>query len=150
MPKILIIDDDQSICKTLVKRFQRLDYEIDYSLTLKEGLSQLFSDEFDIVFLDVNLPDGNGLEAIDIIKDHPFAPEIIIMTGDSDPEGVELAMKSMAWDYILKSSSPKEFEFSLIRALEYRQQKQTRGRVKIIKRESIIGQSRQIKICPPF
>ncbi|MCK5162139.1 MAG: sigma-54-dependent Fis family transcriptional regulator [Desulfobacula sp.] len=147
MSKILIIDDDHHICKALVKRFKRMDHEADYSLSLHQGLDKLFSHEFDIVFLDVNFPDGNGLEAIATIQDHPFAPEIIIMTGDSDPEGAELAMKSRAWDYIQKSGSHKDFEFSLIRALEYRQQKQSKIQQKIIKREAIIGQSQQIKTC---
>jgi len=116
MSKILIIDDDSFICKTLVKIFTRMGYEVSYSLSLKQGLDEVFAGQFDIVFLDVNLPDGNGLEAIEIIREHPIAPEIIIMTGDSNPEGAELAMKSRAWDYIQKSSSQKEFKFSLMRA----------------------------------
>lgn len=73
---------------------------------------------------------NDGLEAIGYIKDLPIAPEVIIMTGDSDPDGAELAIRSKAWDYIQKSGSPKEFKFSLIRALEYRQQKQSNPHVK--------------------
>ncbi len=147
MAKILTIDDDHPICETLAQIFKRMGHEVDYSLTLKEGIDKIFSNEVDIVFLDVNLPDGNGLEAIDVIREHPFAPEIIIMTGNSNPEGAELAMKSRAWDYISKSGSPKEFKFSLIQALEYRRQKQSKTQKKTIKRELIIGKSRQIKLC---
>jgi len=147
MPKILIIDDDPHVCKTLEKRLIRMDHEVCSCLTLSKGLDTLFSDEFDIVFLDVNLPDGNGLKAIAVIKDHPVPPEIIIMTGAGDPEGAELAMKSRAWDYIQKSGSYKEFKFSLIRALEYRQQKHAKTQEKIILREAIIGTSRPIKAC---
>jgi two-component system NtrC family response regulator len=137
----------RSVCKTLSEIFKRMDHGVDYSLTLKQGLDKLFSGEWDIVFLDVNLPDGNGLEAIEGIREHPFPPEIIIMTGDSDPEGAELAMKSRAWDYMQKSGSHKEFKFSLIRALEYREQKQSKTREKTLKRDFIIGKSRQMKIC---
>ena len=147
MSKILIIDDDEQICKILVKRFQRIDHEVHYSLTLTQGLDKIFAGKFDVVFLDVNLPDGNGLEAIEAIKEHPFTPEIIIMTGISEPEGAELAMKSRVWDYIQKSGSHKEFQFSLTRALEYRAQKQFRTREKTIKRQAIIGKSRQIETC---
>jgi two-component system, NtrC family, response regulator len=147
MSKILIIDDDPHICKILVQIFKRMGHGVDHSLTLKQGLDKLFSGEWDIVFLDVNLPDGNGLEVIPVIREHPFPPEIIIMTGDSDLDGAELAMKSRAWDYIQKSGSYKEFKFSLIRALEYRQQKQSQTREKSLKREFIIGKSWQIKIC---
>ncbi|WP_300464958.1 sigma-54 dependent transcriptional regulator [Desulfobacula sp.] len=147
MPKILIIDDDPNICSVLSEKFKRMDQDTHWSLTLSDGLNRIFSDEFDIVFLDINLPDGNGLEAIDAIKDHPFAPEIIIMTGEGDPEGAEIAIKSKVWDYIQKSGSHKQIELSLIRALEYRQQKRIIIQGKKIKREAIIGESRQIKLC---
>ena len=147
MSKILIIDDDHQICKILVKVFVRMDHEVDYSLTLRQGLDKVFTGKFDIVFLDVNLPDGNGLKAIEIIREHPFAPEIIIMTGDSNPDGAELAMKSRAWDYIQKSGSQKEFKFSLMRALEYRKQKQSKAQRMIIKRDDIIGESQVILKC---
>lgn len=147
MNKVLIIDDDLQICRVLEKLFQRMDMTVDCSQTLQTGLDKLFSDEFDILFLDVNLPDGNGLDAIKTIRERPSAPEIIIMTGEGDPEGAELAMRSQVWDYIQKSGSHKEFKFSLLRALEYRQQKQSRSPEKKIKRDSIIGQSQQIKNC---
>ncbi len=147
MSKILIIDDDHHICEVLAKRFKRMDHEVVCSLTLKDGLDKVSSDECDVVFLDVNLPDGNGLEAIAVIREHPLAPEIIIMTGDGNPEGAKLAIKSKAWDYIQKSGSHKEFEFSLTRALEYRLQKQSKIQEGKIKRGAIIGESGQIKAC---
>jgi len=147
MSKILIVDDDLSICNTLVKSFERLGHDVCYSLTLNQGLDQIFSNEFDLVFLDVNLPDGNGVQAIETIKKHDMAPEIIIMTGDSDPQGAELAMKSRAWDYIQKGRSHKEFQFSMLRALEYRHEKQSKPHENTIQIESIIGKSPQITAC---
>ncbi len=124
-----------------------MGHETACSLSLGQGFDTLLTNEFDILFLDVNLPDGNGLEAIQVIREDPFAPEIIIMTSDSNPKGAELAIKSRAWDYIQKSSSHKEFQFSLIRALEYRAQKQPVTKKITIKRGSIIGKSIQIKNC---
>jgi len=147
MAKILIIDDDPQICKILVKRFSRMDHNVGYSNTLEQGMNKIFAEEFDIVFLDVSLPDGNGLKAIKIIQEHSFAPQIIIMTGESNPDGAELAMKSKAWDYIQKSRSHKEFEFSLFRALEYRKQKLLKKSETIIKRKGIIGDSVLISQC---
>jgi two-component system NtrC family response regulator len=69
------------------------------------------------------------------------------MTGDGDPEGAELAMKSQVWDYIQKGNSNKEFKSSLLRALEYRQQKKSKIDSRKIKRESIIGQSQKTQTC---
>ncbi len=124
-----------------------MDYIAVCSSTLEQGLDALSKEEFDILFLDINLPDGNGIEAIETIKKDPFAPEIIIMTGDSDPKFAELAIKSRAWDYIQKSGSYSEFQFSLTRALEYRKQKQPKIKETTIKRGSIIGKSVQIIKC---
>ena len=52
-----------------------------------------------VVFLDVRLPDGNGLDLLPRLNALPVAPEVIIMTGYGDPNGAELAIKCGAWDY---------------------------------------------------
>ncbi|SDT84146.1 sigma-54-dependent transcriptional regulator [Desulfobacula phenolica] len=147
MPKVLIIDDDELICETLVKVFNRMGYDIFYQLTLKDGLEQIFADNIDIVFLDVSLPDGNGLQAIKSIKKHPFAPEIIIITGNENIDGAELAIRSNAWDYISKTGSMKKFKFALDRAFEYRKQKQAVQSKHTVKRDLIIGESPLILSC---
>ncbi|MCP4672081.1 MAG: sigma-54-dependent Fis family transcriptional regulator [Desulfobacula sp.] len=147
MSKILIIDDDRNICKFLVKIFTRMNHDVQWSLTLKQGLEKVFAEQFDVVFLDVNLPDGNGLKAIELIFEYPYVPEIIIMTGDSNPDGAELAMKSRAWDYIQKNGKHQDFKLALTQALEYRQQKQLKNYKATIKRGSIIGESRLLSKC---
>ena len=147
MSNILIIDDEEPLCEILATAFSRMGHAVSYQLTLKDGLKKIFNDTIDIVLLDVHLPDGNGLEAIKIIKQHPLAPEIIIITGNEDIDGAELAMKSKAWDYIPKTGSHKKFKFALDRALEYRKQKQSIPTQKTIKRDSIIGKSRLIQDC---
>lgn len=147
MAQILIIDDDPSICTTLIRSFKHIKTDASSAYTLKEGIDKIFSNTFDVVFLDVNLPDGNGLDAIKIIQQHDFPPEIIIMTGDAKLDGAELAMKSKAWDYIQKSQSIKEFQFSMSKALEYRKEKQLSASEPTIARDAIIGESREIKGC---
>ncbi|MCP3876487.1 MAG: sigma-54-dependent Fis family transcriptional regulator, partial [Desulfobacteraceae bacterium] len=147
MSKILIIDDDQQICKTLVFFLKRMGHEVSDSFTLKQGLDKISVENFDVVFLDVILPDGNGLEAIEIIRERPFAPEVIIMTGEGNSDGAELAMNSRAWDYIQKTGSQKEIKLSLARALEYRQQKQSKFQNTTIKRNNILGESPLILKC---
>jgi len=147
MPEVLIIDDDEQICTLLTKNFNRMGYNTFYQQTLKDGLADIFSKNIDIVFLDVNLPDGNGLEAIEIIRQHPAAPEIIIITADENVDGAELAMRSKAWDYISKAGPHKNFKFALDRAFEYRKQKMSNILKKRINRDMIIGESRQISKC---
>ncbi len=64
MANILVIDDDKNLCTTLAEFIHSLGYFVTYALRLKEGLDKARSGLFDIVFLDIRLPDGNGLKAV--------------------------------------------------------------------------------------
>ncbi len=150
MAKILIIDDDESICTSLSHMVKRMGHNVICSNTLLNGLALLAVDTFDVVFLDVRMPDGNGLEALPKIEEAPSSPEIIIMTGYGDPDGAELAIKSGAWDYIEKGASTKEITLPLVRALQYREHKlscMTAKNIVVLKREYIIGNSSKLNAC---
>jgi len=93
MARILIIDDDPQVCETLESLIFRLGHECHAAHTLKDGLARLGTTEFDLVFLDVRLPDGNGLEALGQIRNHEAPPDVIVLTGQGDPDGAELAIQ---------------------------------------------------------
>ena len=147
MADILIIDDDRSICKALEGVVRRMGHEAAYAVTLKEGLGMLSSDLYDVVFLDVRLPDGNGLDALPEIRKTPISPEVIIITGEGDPDGAELAIRCGAWDYIEKPFSIETMSLPLMRALQYQEEKRIKKPSLAIKREHIIGDSPKIKHC---
>jgi len=96
------------------------------------------------------MPDGNGLDFLSKLPKLPSSPEIIIITGLGDPHGAELAIKSGAWDYIEKGASVKEVTLSLLRAIQYREQKQI-GRAAdnttALQRDGIIGNSARLNAC---
>jgi len=147
MADILIIDDDKSLCKTFSRFFQQMGHQVNYTLTLKDGLKKVSKDAFDVVFLDVNLPDGSGLAAISILRKSPSSPEIIIVTGEGDPDGAELAIKSDAWAYIEKPPSMENLELQLTRVLEYRREKYAQKPLVRLKRQGIVGSSPQLEKC---
>ncbi len=147
MADILIIDDDRSICKALEGVVRRMGHEAAYAVTLKEGLGMLSSDLYDVVFLDVRLPDGNGLDALPEIRKTSISPEVIIITGEGDPDGAELAIKCGAWDYIEKPFSIETMSLPLMRALQYQEEKRIKKPSLAIKREHILGDSQKIKHC---
>jgi len=150
MAKILIIDDDEMMCSTLSMLVERKKHVAISVMTLKDGISLAAKEGFDLVFLDVKMPDGNGLDVLPTIQASPSAPEVIIMTGFGDPNGAELAIKSGAWDYIEKGFSIKEITLSLERALQYRQEKQEadlKRKPVRLKREYIIGTSPALNNC---
>ena len=149
MARILIIDDEETMCQSMSLVGKRAGHDTVCENTLLGGLAKAASEPFDIVFLDVRMPDGNGLELLPRLAQSPSHPEIIIMTGYGDPLGAELAINSGAWDYIEKGSSVKDITLSLARALDYRKQKTSlKGTgVVALKRDSIIGNSPKLKAC---
>jgi two-component system NtrC family response regulator len=150
MATVLIIDDDDLMCATLSHLVQRYGHEAVCAYTLHDGQKQAATRLFDVVFLDVHLPDGNGLDLLPRLEALSSAPEVIIITGFGEPNGAELAIKSGAWDYIEKSSSAKQISLALERALQYRHEKQAarhKGCVAALKRHDIIGSSPKLQVC---
>ncbi len=121
MGNVLIIDDDQKIGAALSRVVSRLGHQATAVNTLAEGRRQADRGGYDIVFLDVRMPDGNGLDAIGDLQQTPSSPEIVVITGWGDPDGAELAMRRGAWDYIEKPPSLKTMSQTLSRALAYRE-----------------------------
>ena len=78
MANVLIIDDNEMICETLSRRISTMGHHVAAALNLKEGLSLALSEAFDLVFLDVRLPDGNGLTLLPTIRETHSRPEVII------------------------------------------------------------------------
>jgi two-component system NtrC family response regulator len=119
---VLIIDDDQTIRDALARVVTRLGHVPDMAATLAEGLRRAEDRDVDVVFLDVRMPDGNGLDAIGDIRRTPSTPEVIVITGWGDPDGAERAMRQGAWDYIEKPPSVKTMTTPLVSAMEHRRQ----------------------------
>ena len=123
MATILIIDDDAAIGETIANVVRRMGHDALHALNLQQGVETTYSQAVDVVFLDVKLPDGNGLEMLPRVQAAPSLPEVIIMTGFGDPDGAELAIRHGAWDYIQKPSTVEAMTLSLTRALQYREEK---------------------------
>ncbi|OQY60150.1 MAG: Fis family transcriptional regulator [Desulfobacteraceae bacterium 4572_88] len=142
---ILIIDDDTVFCKTL-KLVLEEEHKIEYTHTLTRGSEMVRDKAYDVIFLDVQLPDGNGLEALPKLKKTASSPEIIIITGMGDHEGVKQAIENGAWDYIQKGDSFERISFTLLRVLEYRKEKINVSPMNL-KRNNIVGKSASIMTC---
>ena len=147
MAQVLIIDDDPLICEMLTAKLGKMGCSADSAHTLSHGLDRAVCEDYDVVYLDVRMPDGNGLELVEKIRNTETRPEVIIITGMGDPEGAEKAINSGAWDYIEKGSSIKDMILPLMRALQYREEKQSTGVARALKRDNIIGSSEKMKHC---
>lgn len=145
MARILILDDDFEVCETIESLVTRLSHECDKAHTLKDGLEAARERNFDVVFLDVRLPDGNGLDILPQLMELPSPPEVIILTGKGDPDGAELAIKGGVWDYLVKPSSVREISLTLGRALKYHCEKTDRRAFSEINLSNVKGSSPVIK-----
>lgn len=146
MAHVLIVDDDAAVGYTMGSMIRKMGHTHSVAYTLNEGLEKGRSCQPDIVLLDVNLPDADGIESIETVRRLSSAPEVIIITGVGDPDGVEIAIKSGAWDYIEKSASVKQMTLPLKRALEYRSEKSAKAPA-FLSRSDIIGSSPQMVSC---
>ncbi|WDP90277.1 MAG: sigma-54-dependent Fis family transcriptional regulator [Desulfobacter sp.] len=147
MIHVLIVDDDPEIClffETVLTKMGCAFYTAN-TVRAAESLNKRCS--FDIVLLDLELPDGNGLDIMPALSDGPSSPEIIIITGTGDARGAETAFKYGAWDYVQKPFQLDEVSLPIKRAIQYRKEKLAAPRLVPLKRAKIIGESSAIRKC---
>ncbi len=147
MAKVLVVDDDPQFCLFLQRLIAREGHDAQAAGTLADGCREAESGGFDLVFLDVHLPDGNGLNRINDFRAGPSSPEVIILTGSGDAEGAELALRSGAWDYMCKPAERQEISLQLARVLQYRQAVQAARSSMVLKRSALIGESPALTRC---
>lgn len=102
MEKILIVDDEAFIRENLERILQEEQYATTSARDGKQALAFLKEEVFDLVFLDLKLPDISGLEILKKIKEYDPDLLVIIMTGYASVESAVDALKMGAYDYIKK------------------------------------------------
>lgn len=100
--KILIVEDDETLGRTLKERLAN-DYQVEWASSLKEVQNQL-SKTFDLLILDVGLPDGSGFDVAKLIKNTP----IVFLTAQADAESRLQGYELGAMEYIPKPFHLKE------------------------------------------
>ena len=115
--KILVIDDDRIILDSLCEFLSLDGFTAEGAATFKEALAKLAESEYRLAIADVNLPDGDGLELLGIIrKDYPKTV-VIMITGYGTIESAVQAIKSGAYDYLTKPIVDDELRLAVERAI---------------------------------
>lgn len=124
---ILIIDDEASLRQTLARILQRDGYEVTTVASGTEGLSMIKQHTIDLVYLDIRMPDMNGLEVLKSIHSQFSELPVILFTAQPDLNSAVEALRRGAIDYLMKPLKPQTV-LDRTRAILVEQQKKKRRR----------------------
>jgi DNA-binding NtrC family response regulator len=115
--KALVIDDEQIVLDSVSQLLTDENYEVDVSLSGREGLDWAIERKYDVVLTDIRMPDIGGMKVLrDVKRVHPSLP-VIIITGYASVRSAVQAMQLGAAQYIEKPFEPEELLEAVARAL---------------------------------
>ncbi|MCJ7595698.1 MAG: sigma-54 dependent transcriptional regulator [Desulfobacterales bacterium] len=116
--KILVIDDERVICDGCRMAFSDTGHSLSTHMTGRAGLEAILNGDFDLVLLDMKLPDMDGMELLRAVHKEKPDVYVIVMTGYSTVQNAVEAMKLGAFDYLAKPFSEDELVLAVERAME--------------------------------
>ncbi|MFL6214608.1 MAG: sigma-54-dependent transcriptional regulator [Blastocatellia bacterium] len=144
--KVLVVDDEQMIRYTLTEALRSWGYTIVEAGSVAAGLAAFDAEQPDMVLLDINLPDGSGIDALREIKHRDADAIVIMITADIIIENTIAALRGGAYDFIGKPVTLDELEVTIRNGLEaqaLRREVRTyrRERARQFNFEQIVGES---------
>lgn len=121
LERILVLDDEPLIQKVLDELFRRKKFTVTIAGSITQAESLLAKENFDLIMLDVRLPDGDGQQFLERVSALPDRPLVVMMTGHGTIESAVACMRAGAFDYLIKPFSPGQIEIILKKADSYRQ-----------------------------
>lgn len=108
MARILVIEDELVLQNAIVEGLRSLGFEVDGAGDGHEALDKFFTQEYDLVILDLNLPNLDGLELLKIFREDSLESRVIILSARSEVEDKVIGLNSGANDYLAKPFDFKE------------------------------------------
>ena len=121
LEKILIVEDEPIVRNLLQSIFARHKYTVSCATNLEEAKVCIGKEAFDVMMLDLRLPDGDGQKFLEHVMVLPERPLVVMVTGYGTIESAVACMRAGAFDYVLKPFSPSQIEVILRKAQAYRQ-----------------------------
>ncbi|MDD3147058.1 MAG: sigma-54 dependent transcriptional regulator [Candidatus Riflebacteria bacterium] len=118
--KILVVDDEHSVRWAFEKALQKAGYEVMLAENGVKGLKLYESFKPDITFVDIRMPEMDGLQVLKKIRDHDPEAQVIVMTAYTDMETTVTAMKLGAYDFLSKPFNIDECLLLISRGLNTR------------------------------
>jgi len=116
--RILVIDDEAVVCLSCARILTAEGYQVECKQRSEEGLNLALTGEYDVILLDLVMPDLSGLEVLERLKAASVPSEVVIITGYSTIQTAVEAMKLGAADYVSKPFTPDELRLVVRKVLE--------------------------------
>jgi DNA-binding response OmpR family regulator len=125
--RILIVEDEMPVALMMVFLLSRVGYDVTTARNGQDGMKLATNQKFDVITLDVNLPDTNGFEICRELKQRhiSYKTPVVFITGQPHQEDKQLALEIGAADYIAKPFEASDFVFRIATQIRNRQQNET-------------------------
>jgi len=117
--RLLLVDDEKEFIDSLADRLSLRDYDVAVAYGGEQGLSMALAQNYDVVILDVFMPDKDGLTVLRALKTAKPLTEVLMLSGHAEVETAIEGMKAGAYDFLLKPAQSEEL-FAKIEAASNR------------------------------
>jgi two-component system, NtrC family, response regulator AtoC len=143
--KVLVVDDDQSMCETLVAALRRRDFTVEHSTSTAAAIALLDREDFDVVVTDLHMDGMDGIAFCEhVVQNRPGLP-VVMITAFGTLETAVAAIRAGAYDFITKPFDIELVRLTLARAVHHRaldvEVKRLRREVRASLGEEMVGKS---------
>src|SRR5450432_3898772 len=149
--RVLVVDDEQGLRDMLAILFRREGFDVTLAHGLKSGSEMVAKavEPFELVFTDLMMPDGSGLDMVTAARERSARTEVVVMTAHSTIETAVDAMRRGAYDFITKPFSTSIVRAIAHKALEKRaivlENDSLRAQVALAKNRDLLGKSEAMR-----
>jgi DNA-binding NtrC family response regulator len=118
-PEILIIDDEEIVCKRLKRALEGYGYAVEVFQEGQAGIDRIHEKQFDVVVSDVRIDEVDGLDVLDAVRSGSAETQIIMITGYATAELAREAQAKGAFDVIAKPFRPKDLKKLIEKAIRH-------------------------------
>jgi DNA-binding NtrC family response regulator len=115
--RVLVIDDEAVVANSIRRTLSRRGFKVEEAFSANDALNRILSEMYDLVLLDMRMPDANGLELLPTIKKHRPALPVVMVTGYASIDTAVEAIQRGASDYMAKPFTPDELFSTASRAI---------------------------------
>jgi len=115
--RVLVVDDEPVVVNSMRRSLTRRGCRVDEAFSGNDALNRILSEMYDLVLLDMRMPDSSGLELLPTIKKHRPALPVVMVTGYASIETAVEAIQRGASDYMAKPFTPDELYSVVNRAI---------------------------------